>query len=136
MERKPCTPKSLKFTAQGYINITSTSNSTNNMAVKKYLTERGIRALPTEWIPDSKLSSLCLVFLFGPNVCEATMAKTTKPTATTPCMRMGIYWDKTLCSCISAIFGRQSPVIRREVTMNCYALCGSQGFFWCINSRS
>ena len=37
----PSMPNSLKLTAQGYIKITSTSNSTNNIATKKYLIENG-----------------------------------------------------------------------------------------------
>ena len=43
----PSLPNSLKFTAHGYINITSTSNSTKSIATRKYFMEIGVRALPT-----------------------------------------------------------------------------------------
>ena len=42
----PTIPSSLKFTAQGYIKITSMSNNTKIMATKKYLMANGTRALP------------------------------------------------------------------------------------------
>lgn len=42
----PVIPRSLKFTAHGYINITSMSNSTKIIATKKYLIAKGIRAFP------------------------------------------------------------------------------------------
>jgi len=40
---KPTAPSVRKFTAHGYIKITSTSNITNKMAVRKYLIENGKR---------------------------------------------------------------------------------------------
>lgn len=79
---KPLTPKSLKLTAQGYINITSTSNKTNRMATKKYLIEKGCRAFPTDSIPDSKGVSLSDVLRLGPIRCVTSMVPTTKPKAT------------------------------------------------------
>lgn len=42
----PRTPSSLKFTAHGYMKITSTSKRTNKIATKKYFIEKGTRALP------------------------------------------------------------------------------------------
>ena len=36
----PNIPNSLKFTAQGYMKITSTSNNTNKIATRKYLIEK------------------------------------------------------------------------------------------------
>ena len=51
----PGEPKSLKFTAQGYIKITSTSNNTNNMATRKYLMDMGVKALPITSTPDSNV---------------------------------------------------------------------------------
>ena len=54
MVMKPSLPRARKFTAHGYMKMTSTSNSTNTMAVRKYFTEIGVRALPTDSIPHSK----------------------------------------------------------------------------------
>lgn len=86
----PSTPISLKFTAQGYMKITSTSKRTNKMATRKYLTEKGIRAFPTDSIPHSKLLSLLAEDLLGPNKLEPKIVKATNPTARSTCIRMGI----------------------------------------------
>lgn len=51
------------------------------MAVKKYFTEKGLRALPTDSTPHSKASSLFFVFRLGPKKCVPTMVETTKPEA-------------------------------------------------------
>ena len=75
----PSTPSSLKFTAQGYKKITSTSKSTKRIATKKYFTENGIRAFPTDSIPHSKFLSLLLECLFGPKKLDPMMVKTTNP---------------------------------------------------------
>ena len=85
----PSTPNSLKFTAQGYKKITSTSNKTNKIATRKYLTEKGILALPTDSIPHSKFLSLFFECLFGPKKFEPIMVITTNPTAKPACMRIG-----------------------------------------------
>ena len=77
----PSTPSSLKLIAQGYRKITSTSKRTKRMATKKYFTENGIRALPTDSIPHSKFLSLLAELLFGPNFPEMMMVPTTNPTA-------------------------------------------------------
>ena len=71
----PSTPISLKFTAQGYMKITSTSKRTNKIATKKYFTEKGIRAFPTDSIPHSKLLSLFAEDLFGPKRLEPNIVK-------------------------------------------------------------
>jgi hypothetical protein len=63
----PSTPSALKLIAQGYKKITSTSNKTNKIATRKYFTEKGILALPTDSIPHSKFLSLFFECLFGPN---------------------------------------------------------------------
>ena len=78
----PFVPNALKFTAQGYIKITSTSNKTNKIATKKYFTENGTRAFPEDSIPHSNESNFLLDFLLGPKKCVATMVVTTKPSAT------------------------------------------------------
>ena len=59
----PTIPSSLKFTAHGYIKITSISNSTNIIATKKYLIANGVRALPWLSTPHSKVSNLIFDFL-------------------------------------------------------------------------
>lgn len=86
----PSTPISLKFTAQGYIKITSTSKRTNKMATRKYLTEKGIRAFPTDSIPHSKLLSLLADDLLGPNKLEPKIVKATNPNARSTCIRIGM----------------------------------------------
>jgi hypothetical protein len=63
----PSIPSSLKLIAQGYKKITSTSKRTNKMATRKYLTEKGMRALPTDSIPHSKFLSLEAEDLLGPS---------------------------------------------------------------------
>ncbi len=83
-------PNSLKLIAQGYKNITSTSNKTNNMATKKYFTEKGIRALPIDSIPHSKFRSFLADFLFGPSFPDPIIVKTTKPTARRHCIKIGM----------------------------------------------
>src|SRR3569833_2855818 len=85
----PSCPKALKLTAQGYMKITSTSNSTNNIATRKYLIDIGVRALPITSIPDSNGVSLSLVTRLGPILCVTNMVVTTKPTATTIWNMMG-----------------------------------------------
>ncbi len=67
----PVIPKSLKFTAQGYMKITSMSKSTNKIATKKYLMANGKRAFPSDSTPHSKESNLIFVLRFGPNQCDA-----------------------------------------------------------------
>ena len=49
---------------------------------KKYLIEKGKRALPCASIPHSKVSDLIFVFLFGPNLCVRNMVVATNPKAT------------------------------------------------------
>ena len=85
----PSTPSYLKLIAQGYRKITSTSKRTKRMATKKYFTENGIRALPTDSIPHSKFLSLFTELLFGPNFPEMIMVPTTKPTAKNSCISIG-----------------------------------------------
>ena len=51
------------------------------MATKKYFTENGIRAFPTDSIPHSKLLSLFADDLFGPKRLEPNIVKATNPTA-------------------------------------------------------
>ncbi len=80
----------LKFTAQGYMKMTSTSNMTNKMAVKKYLIDKGTRALPLLSIPHSNEESLAFVFRFGPNKCVETITIKTKPAATKNWMKIEI----------------------------------------------
>ena len=60
------------------------------MATRKYLTEKGIRALPTDSIPHSKFLSLEADDLFGPNFPETTMVPTTNPTAK---QQLHKYWE-------------------------------------------
>ncbi len=91
--------RSLKSTAHGYMNITSTSNNTNKMATRKYLIENGIRALPRGSIPHSKESSLILPFLLGPSIWVDTMVNPTKPAATKNISAIGKYSTK-YCSSI------------------------------------
>ena len=62
----PLTPNSLKFTAHGYIKMTSISKRTNKIATKKYLIENGWRAFHTDLIPDSKATNLSDVLRLGP----------------------------------------------------------------------
>ena len=78
----PLTPNSRKFTAQGYIKMTSTSNKTNSIATKKYLIENGCLALPIDFMPDSKATNLSAVFLLGPTKWVMVMVNTTNPSAT------------------------------------------------------
>lgn len=59
------------------------------MATRKYLTEKGIRAFPTDSIPHSKLLSLLADDLLGPNKLEPKIVKATNPTARSTCIRMG-----------------------------------------------
>ena len=82
ISKSPFTPKSLKLTAQGYMNITSTSNKTKRIATRKYLIENGIRALPWDSIPHSKVSSLTFDFLLGPSKCVEIITIATNPRAT------------------------------------------------------
>lgn len=85
----PSMPKSLKLIAQGYRNITSTSNRTNKIATKKYFTENGIRAFPIDSIPHSKFSSLILDDLLGPSLPDKIIIPITKPAANKNCIRIG-----------------------------------------------
>ena len=78
----PVIPKSLKFTAQGYIKITSMSKSTNKIATKKYLMANGKRAFPSDSTPHSNESHLIFVLRLGPNQCDAIIVVITNPSAT------------------------------------------------------
>jgi hypothetical protein len=75
--------------AQGYKKITSTSNNTKRIATKKYFTENGIRAFPTDSIPLSKLFYLFTEALFGPSFPEIIIVPTTNPTASSICINIG-----------------------------------------------
>ncbi len=86
----PSIPNSLKLTAHGYRKITSTSKRTKSIATKKYLTENGILALPTDSIPHSKFLSFASDDLLGPNFPETNIVPTTNPTAKTNCIKIGI----------------------------------------------
>ena len=86
----PSIPNSLKLTAHGYKKITSTSNKTNKMATRKYFTEKGILAFPTDSIPHSKFLSLTSEDLLGPNFDEINIVPTTNPTARINCIKIGI----------------------------------------------
>lgn len=86
----PSIPNSLKFTAHGYKKITSTSNNTNKIATRKYFTEKGILALPTDSIPHSKFLSFTSEDLLGPNLLETNIVPTTKPAAKINCIKIGI----------------------------------------------
>ena len=59
------------------------------MATKKYFTEKGIRAFPTDSIPHSKFLSFEADDLFGPNFPEAMIVPTTNPTANSICISIG-----------------------------------------------
>jgi len=65
------------------------SNNTNKIATRKYFTEKGIRAFPTDSIPHSKFLSLITDFLLGPNFPEIMMVATTKPIASKACISIG-----------------------------------------------
>ena len=86
---KPNIPSSMKLTAQGYMNMTSTSKSTNRIATIRYLMENGILELPCGSIPHSKVSSLTSDFLCGPSRWVTKMVVSTKPTATTNMIAIG-----------------------------------------------
>src|SRR5690554_3496208 len=86
---KPSQSNSKKFTAQGYIKITSTSNKTNKMASKKYRTLKGTRAFPKDSTPHSKFISLFFELFFGPKKPETIIVTSTKPAAKPSCMRIG-----------------------------------------------
>jgi hypothetical protein len=75
----PSLPRSRKFTAHGYIKITSTSNNTNSIATRKYLIDIGVRALPITSIPDSNGVSLSFVTRLGPILCVTNMVPNNKP---------------------------------------------------------
>ncbi len=85
----PSMPKSLKFTAQGYRKITSTSKRTKRIATRKYFTEKGILAFPIDSIPHSKFLSLFFECLFGPKNPDIMIVPTTNPTANNICIRIG-----------------------------------------------
>jgi hypothetical protein len=89
ISKKPNRPSFKKFTAQGYMNITSTSNNTKRMATNRYLIEKGIRELPCGSIPHSNVSNLTSDFLLGPNKCVAKMVVNTNPMATTNMIAIG-----------------------------------------------
>ena len=93
----PSIPNSLKFTAQGYKKITSTSKRTKSIATKKYFTENGMRAFPTDSIPHSKFLSLLLECLFGPKKLDPMMVKTTNPMAKPACISIGKKSDGVDC---------------------------------------
>ena len=59
------------------------------MATKKYFTENGIRAFPTDSIPHSKFLSLETDERFGPNFPEIMIIPTTNPTANSICISIG-----------------------------------------------
>ena len=59
------------------------------MATKKYFTEKGIRAFPTDSIPHSKFLSLVAEDHFGPNFPETIIIPTTNPTANSICISIG-----------------------------------------------
>ena len=86
---KPYNPICLKFTAHGYMKITSTSNKTNRIAIRKYLIEKGMRALPCGSIPHSNVSSFLTDLRLGPKKWVTTIVVKTKPVATTNIMAMG-----------------------------------------------
>lgn len=100
----PLDPSSLKFTAHGYMKITSTSNRTNRMATRKYLMEKGCLALPTTLIPASKVDNLSSVFLAGPSKWVAINVVTTKPSATTTWNIIGRKSEGILCVSIILIW--------------------------------
>ena len=85
----PCNFSSMKFTAHGYMNITSTSNKTNKIATKKYLIEKGMRALPCDSMPHSKVSNFTFDFLLGPRRWVTKMVVPTNPTAAINCSKTG-----------------------------------------------
>ncbi|MNL67291.1 hypothetical protein D3C87_1918580 [compost metagenome] len=60
------------------------------MATRKYFTENGIRAFPTDSIPHSKFLSLLSEFLLGPNLSETNIVPATNPTAKINCIKIGI----------------------------------------------
>jgi histidinol phosphatase-like enzyme len=63
---------------------------TNQSGVaRKYFTENGILAFPTDSIPHSKFLLFILDFLLGPNFPERNIMPTTKPTASINCIRIG-----------------------------------------------
>src|SRR5579859_4327448 len=90
----PGIASSLKLTAHGYMNITSTSNNTNKIATKKYLILKGRRAFPCPSMPHSNESNLIFVLLFGPSAWVANIVTPTKPSATKNINPMGRYWDR------------------------------------------
>ena len=60
------------------------------MATRKYFTEKGIRALPTDSIPHSKFLSFTSELLFGPNFPDIMIVPTTKPIAKMACIKIGM----------------------------------------------
>src|SRR5690606_8425474 len=88
---KPAMPISLKFTAHGYMKITSTSKSTNRIATRKYRMCNGIRALPFDGTPHSNDSSFTLVLRIGPSKCVTTMVPSTKADARANISKTGMY---------------------------------------------
>lgn len=52
------------------------------MATKKYLIEKGWRAFPTDFIPDSKATNFSEVLRLGPTKCVMVIVKATNPKAT------------------------------------------------------
>lgn len=58
----------------------SISNSTNNMAARKYLTEKGSLALPIESKPHSKLCNFWVPLRFGPSKWVNKNVPPTNPT--------------------------------------------------------
>ncbi len=61
----------------------------NRIAVRKYFTEIGVRALPTDSIPHSNASPFTTLMRRGANKGEVIMAKATKATASPNCTMMG-----------------------------------------------
>jgi len=59
------------------------------MAISKYFTLKGLRALPCCSMPHSKLSSFFFPLIFGPSQAAAERAKPTKPTAIAVWIRTG-----------------------------------------------
>lgn len=78
---KPFMPKSRKLIAYGYRKITSTSNKTKRMAVKKYLIANGCLAFPIDSTPLSKGFNFFFVESRGPIMWVTNIVKPTKPAA-------------------------------------------------------
>ena len=69
--------------------MTSTSNKTKRIAVKKYLIAKGCLALPIDSTPLSNGFNFFFVESRGPIMCVTNIVNPTKPAATKNCITIG-----------------------------------------------